>query len=145
MLKKGRTLIWYFPSHSPSLIFILPSSIRYAVLPFIKLNIIYLHPTSQNKIDILQAFFSENTSPLFILSMQFYHNFWLNQWSVQGTLKSLLQHHSSKASILLHSAFFTVQLSHPYMITGKTIALTRWTFVDKVMRSEEHTSELQSP
>ena len=52
---------------------------------------------------------------------------------VQGTLKSLLQHHSSKASILRHSAFFTVQLLHPYMTTGKTIALTRWTFVDKVM------------
>ena len=52
---------------------------------------------------------------------------------VQGTLKSLLQHHSSKASILQRSTFFTVQLSHPYMTTGKTIALTRWTFVDKVM------------
>ena len=52
---------------------------------------------------------------------------------VQGTLKSLLQHHSSKASILRCSAFFIVQLSHPYMTTGKTIALTRWTFVDKVM------------
>ena len=52
---------------------------------------------------------------------------------VQGTLKSLLQHHSSKASILQHSAFFMVQLSHPYMTTGKTIALTRWTFVGKVM------------
>ena len=53
--------------------------------------------------------------------------------AVQGTLKSLLQHHSSKASTLRHSAFFTVQLSHPYMITGKTIVLTRWTFVGKVM------------
>ena len=52
---------------------------------------------------------------------------------VQGTLKSLLQHHISKPSILQHSAFFTVQLSHPYMTTGKTIALTRWTFVSKVM------------
>ena len=58
---------------------------------------------------------------------------WLDLLAVQGTLKSLLQHHSSKASILLHSAFFIVQLSHPYMTTGKTIALTRWTFVDKVM------------
>ena len=58
---------------------------------------------------------------------------WLDLRAVQGTLKSLLQHHSSKASILQHSAFFTVQLSHPYMTTGKTIALTRWTFVDKVM------------
>ena len=53
--------------------------------------------------------------------------------AVQGTLKSLLQHHSSKESILRHSAFFIVQLSHPYMTTGKTIALTRWTFVGKVM------------
>ena len=58
---------------------------------------------------------------------------WLNLLAVHGTLKSLLQHHSSKASILRRSAFFTVQLSHPYMTTGKTIALTRWTFVGKVM------------
>ena len=58
---------------------------------------------------------------------------WLDLLAVQGTLKSLLQHHSSKASILRRSAFFTVQLSHPYMTIGKTIALTRWTFVGKVM------------
>ena len=58
---------------------------------------------------------------------------WLDILALQGTFKSLLQHHSSKASILQHSAFFIVQLSHPYMTTGKTIALTRWTFVDKVM------------
>ena len=58
---------------------------------------------------------------------------WLDLLAVQGTLKSLLQHHSSKASILGHSAFFIVQLSHPYMTTGKTIALTRRTFVGKVM------------
>ena len=58
---------------------------------------------------------------------------WLDLFAVQGTLKSLLQHHSSKASILRHSAFFIVQLSHPYMTTGKTTVLTRWTFVDKVM------------
>src|SRR5574341_81105 len=108
---------------------------------------------------------------------------WLDLLAVQGTLKTLLQHHSSKASILQRSAFLTVQLSHPYMTTGKTIALTRQTFVVKVMsllfnmlsrlvitffprskclliswlqspsavilepkkRSEEHTSELQSP
>ena len=57
---------------------------------------------------------------------------WLDLFAVQGTLKSLLQHHSSKASILLHSAFLIVQLSDPYLTTGKTIALTRWTFVDKV-------------
>ena len=58
---------------------------------------------------------------------------WLYLLAVQGTLKGLLQHHSSKASVLLHSAFFIVQLSHPYMTTGKTIALTRWPFVGKVM------------
>ena len=58
---------------------------------------------------------------------------WLDLLAVQGTLRSLLQHHSSKASVLWHSAFFIVQLSHPYMTTGKTIALTRWTFVGKVM------------
>ena len=58
---------------------------------------------------------------------------WLNLLAVQGTLKSLLQHHSSKASILQHSAFFTVQLSHPYMTTAKTIALSKRTFVGEVM------------
>ena len=58
---------------------------------------------------------------------------WVDHLAVQGTLNSLLQHHSSKASIFLHSAFFTVQLSHPYMTRGKTIALTRQTFVGKVM------------
>ena len=58
---------------------------------------------------------------------------WLDLLAVQGTLKSLLQHHSSKASFLHCSVFFIVQLSHPYMVIGKTIALTRWTFVGKVM------------
>ena len=58
---------------------------------------------------------------------------WLDLFAVQGTLKSLLQHHRSKASILQCSTFFTVQFSHPYMTTGKTIALTRWTYVGKVM------------
>jgi len=58
---------------------------------------------------------------------------WLDLIAVQGILKSLLQHNSSKASILRHSAFFIVQLSHPYMTTGETIALSRWTFVGKVM------------
>ena len=78
--------------------------------------------------------FSFNSSPsseqpgLISFSMD-----WLDLFAVQGTLQSLLQHHGSKASILWHSAFFTVQLSHPYMTTGKTIALTRWTFVGKVM------------
>ena len=58
---------------------------------------------------------------------------WLDLLAVQGTLKSLLQHHSSNASVLWCSTFYIVQLSHPYMITGRTIALTRWTFVGKVM------------
>ena len=58
---------------------------------------------------------------------------WFDLLAVQRTLKSLLQHHSSKASIFWHSAFFIIQLSHPYMTTGKTIALTRWTFVSKVI------------
>ena len=63
----------------------------------------------------------------------FFRKDWLDLLAVQGTLKSLLQHHSSKASILWCSAFFRVQLSHPYMTTGKTIALTRWTFVGEAM------------
>ena len=58
---------------------------------------------------------------------------WFDLFAVQGTLKSLLQHHSSKASVLWHSVFFMAQLSHAYVTTGKTIALTRWTFVGKVM------------
>ena len=68
---------------------------------------------------------------------------WLDLLVVQGTLKSLLQHHSSKASILQRSAFCIVQLSHPYMTTGKTIALTRWTFVGKVMLLGSSLSRVQ--
>ena len=63
----------------------------------------------------------------------FFRMDWLDLLEVQGTLNSLIQHHSSKTSILQHSAFFIVQLSHPYMTTGKTVALTRWTFVGKVI------------
>ena len=63
---------------------------------------------------------------------------WLDLLAVQGTLKSLLQHHSLKASILRCSAFFIVQLSHPYMTAGKTIAFTRWTFVGKVVFAFEY-------
>ena len=63
---------------------------------------------------------------------------WLDLLAVQGTLKSLLQHYSSKASILWHSAFFMVQISHSYMTTGKTIALTRWTFVGKVVSAFQY-------
>ena len=78
--------------------------------------------------------FSFNISPSHEHSgLIFFRMDWLYLLAVQGTLKSLLQHHSSKASILWHSVFFMVQLSHPYMTTGKTIALTRLTFVGKVM------------
>ena len=77
--------------------------------------------------------FTFNISPSNEHSGLIFRMDWLDFLAVQGTLKSLLQHHSSKASILQHPAFFIVQLSHPYMTTGKTIALTRWTFVDKVM------------
>ena len=78
--------------------------------------------------------FSFNISPFNELSgLISFRMDWLDLLAVQGTLKSLLQHHSSKASILRYSAFFIVQLSHPYITTGKTIALTRWTFVSKVM------------
>ena len=68
----------------------------------------------------------------------FFRMDWLDLLAVQGTLKSLLHHHSSKASILWHSAFFIVQLSHSYMTTGKTITLTGWTFVDKVMSAFQY-------
>ena len=77
--------------------------------------------------------FSFNISPNEHSELISFRMNWLDLLAVQGTLKSLLQHHSSKASILQRSAFFTVQLSHPYMTTGKTIALTRWIFVGKVM------------
>ena len=69
---------------------------------------------------------------------------WLDLLAVQGTLKSLLQHHSSKASVLRRSAFFTVQLSHPYMTTGKTVALTRWTLVGKVMSLPHKTTDMEN-
>ena len=78
--------------------------------------------------------FSFNISPFNEYSGQIsFRMDWLDFLAVQGTLKSLLQHHSLKASILQHSALFIVQLSHPYMTTGKTVAFTRWTFAGKVM------------
>ena len=76
---------------------------------------------------------STSVLPMNTLGLITFRMDWLDLLAVQGTLKSLLQYHSSKASILLHSAFFIVQLSHPYMTTGKTIVLTGWTFVGKVM------------
>ena len=77
--------------------------------------------------------FSFNISPSSEHSGLIFKMDWLDLLAVEGTLKSLLQHHSSKASILQHSAFFIVLLSHPYMTTGKTISLTRWTFVNKLL------------
>ena len=76
---------------------------------------------------------SASILPMYIQDWFFFRIEWIDLLAVQGTLKSLLQHHNSKASILWCSAFFIVQLSRPYMTTGKTIALTRWTFVGKVM------------
>ena len=76
---------------------------------------------------------SASVLPMNIQDLISFRMDWLDLLAVQGTLKSLFQHHSSKASILQHSAFFIVQLSHPYMTTGKTIASTRWNFVGKVM------------
>ena len=73
------------------------------------------------------------SASVFQMNIQDFRMDWLDLLAVQGTLKSLLQHHSSEASILWHSAFFIAQLSHPYMTTGKTIALNRWTFVGKVI------------
>ena len=74
---------------------------------------------------------SASVLPMNISGLTSFRIDWLDLLVVQGTLKSLLQHHNSKASILQHSAFFMVQLAHPYMTTGKTIPLTRWTFVGK--------------
>ena len=82
--------------------------------------------------------FSFNISPFNEHPGLIFRMDWLDLLGVQGTLKSLLQHHSSKASILWHSAFFTVQLSHPYMTTGKTTALTRRTFVGKVLSAFQY-------
>ena len=76
---------------------------------------------------------STSVLPMYIQDWFSFRMDWLDLLAVQGILKSLLQYHSSKASILLHSAFFIIQLSHPYMTTGKTIASTRWNFVGKVM------------
>ena len=76
---------------------------------------------------------SASVLPLNIQGLIAFRTDWLDLLAVQGTLKSLLQYHTSKTSIFQCSAFFMVQLSHPYMTTGKTIALTRWTFVGKVM------------
>ena len=88
--------------------------------------------SSQQGTKILE-FQAQHQSLQWIFQIDFFKTDWFDLFAVQGTLKSLLQHHSSKASILWTSAFFMVQLSHPYMITGKTMALTLWTSVGKVM------------
>ena len=88
--------------------------------------------SSQQVAKVLE-FQLQHQSFQWIFRLDFFRIDWIDLLAVQGTLKSLLQHHSSKASVLQRSAFFMVQLSHPYMTTGKTIALTRWTFISKVM------------
>ena len=87
----------------------------------------YPHPEPLSLFSLKNSPFNEHSGLIF------FRMDWLDLLAVQGTLKSILQHHSSNASILQCSAFFMVQLSHPHMTTGKTIALTRWTFVGKVM------------
>ena len=89
--------------------------------------------SSSHQLAKILEFKLQHQSFQWIFRTDFLRMDWLDLLAVQGTLKSLLQHHSSKVSILQHSTFFIVQLSHPYMTTGKTIALTRWTFVGKVM------------
>ena len=89
--------------------------------------------SSSNQVAKVLEFQLQHQSFQWILGLISFRMDWLDLLAVQGTLKSLLQHHSSKASILRHLAFFVVQLPHPYMTTGKTIALTRWTFTGKVM------------
>ena len=89
--------------------------------------------SSSHQADKVLKFQLQHQSFKWIFRTHFFRMDWLDLLAVQGTLKSLLQHHSSKASILWCSAFFMVQLSHPYMTTGKTIALTRWNFVGKVI------------
>ena len=94
---------------------------------------LFIWVSSSHQVAKLLEFQLQHQSFQWIFRTDFFRMDWLNLLAVQGTLKSLLQHHSTKASILQCSAFFIVQLSHPYVTTGKTIALTRWTFVGKVM------------
>ena len=110
------------PSH-PLLCFLLLSSIFPSIRVFSKGSVLHIRWPKYWSFSFSISP-SNEYSRLISLRMD-----WLDLLAVQGTLKSLLQHHCSKASILWRSAFFTVQLSHPYMTTGKTIALTRWTFV----------------
>ena len=115
----------------PTISFCHPLLLLPSILPSIRVfsNESALHKRSPKYWSFSFSISSSNEHPELIS----FRMGWLDLLAVQGTLKSLLQHHCSKASIFLHSPFFTVQLAHPYMTTGKTIALTRWTLVDKVM------------
>ena len=104
-------------------LFHLPPSIFPSIRVFSKESVLHLRSPKYLSFSFSISCSSEYSGLIF------FRIDWLDLLAVQGTLKSLLQHHSSKASIVRHSAFFMVQLSHPYMTTGKTIALTRWTFV----------------
>ena len=118
---------WFHPTISSCLPLLLPPSIFHNIRVFSNESALRVRwPKDWS--------FSFNISPSNVYSGLISFTIdWLDLLAVQGTLKSLLQHHSSKASILRHSAFFIVQLSHPYMTMGKTIPLTRWTFVGKVI------------
>ena len=113
---------------------VMPSSHLILCCPFLLLPSIFpsIRVFSSEKIKVLEFQLQHQSFQRIFRTISFRMD-WLDLLAVQGTFKHLLQHHSSKASILWRSAFFIVQLSHPYMTTGKTIALTRWTFVGKVM------------
>ena len=113
------------PSHPLSPLLLLPS-----IFPGIR---IFSTVTSSHQVAKVLGLQLQHQSYQWTPRILSFRMDWLDLLAVQGTLKSLLQHHSSKAAILRYSAFFTVQLSHPYMTIGKTTALTRWTFVNKVM------------
>ena len=125
--------LWFLPSHRgyPTLILCHPLLLLPSILPSIRVfsNESTLHKRWPKYRSFSSCISPSNEHPRLIS----FKMDWLDLLAVQGALKSLLQHHRSKASILQHSVFITVQLSHPYMTTGKTIALTRWTFVGKVM------------
>ena len=118
---------WRHPTISSSVILLLPPSIFPSIRVFSNESVLCMR---QPKYWSFSFSISPSSEYSGLISFRMD---WLDLLAVQGTLKSLLQHHSSKASILWCSAFFIIQLSHPYMTTGKTIALTRWTFVGKVM------------
>ena len=126
-----------------SIEFVMPSNHLILCCPFLLLPSVFLRIRVFSNVSALRIRWPKYWSFSFSISPSNEHpglisfrTDWLDLLTVQGTLKSLLQHHNSKASILWCSAFFIIQLSHPYMTTGKTIALTRQTFVGKVMSSQ---------